>query len=326
MELMQLINDANNKMQSAMMSMSKEVYDQLVEIYNIPEGSAAASNNPTPTPKPANPYITNLGQSNTQGASNIFGGGFSSNPTGGSIFGGSTGGNQQNSGIFGGGGAATSGGNIFAQAQPQQPSSGQNIFGMSSTFTQPQTQTSIFNSTSTFGGNSVTPQTSSIFAQPPATTNVFQQTQQPPQGNIFQQQPSGNIFSQQQQTQQNPFPAAPTASQGVFGSSPFAPVPQQQPPTNVFAAQMNLTPDPTSASPFIQVPQQQPASIFAPTPTQTPFGGSQQPMPSQAQTQFTDSAYTKMDQLTKEQLDAFQANTFELGKIPTCPPPKEFCT
>ena len=37
------------------------------------------------------------------------------------------------------------------------------------------------------------------------------------------------------------------------------------------------------------------------------------------------NAYTELDQLTEEELKAFEALTFEIGKIPMRPPPKQLC-
>ncbi|CAG2200542.1 unnamed protein product [Mytilus edulis] len=62
-----------------------------------------------------------------------------------------------------------------------------------------------------------------------------------------------------------------------------------------------------------------------PTPSAFPScGASQNAFPSTSASNISDSQkYTPLDQLTTEEIEAFQAPTFTLGKNPTRPPPKE---
>ncbi|XP_055703799.1 uncharacterized protein LOC129802189 [Phlebotomus papatasi] len=219
---------------------------------------------------------------------------------------------------------AVSGGNIFSQSmQPQQPAFGapatftntttSSIFGGSSfSNTQPMSTESIFGggSAGSFAQNPPAfGQSAPQFGQPvlaapafaaPAPQSVFGQPAQ-------QAQMSGSGFGQMniqqvQQPVQNTFPAAPQPPvQSVFGNVP--PQPQPQPPvSSVFSA-----PSQFSAP---SAPQSNPTFFVQPNPPQ-----STKPA----------HLYSKMEELTPQDLEAFRADSFELGKIPTVPPPAELC-
>lgn len=266
-----------------------------------------------------------FGSSQPSQTSSIFG---SSNPqpqTNASIFGGQPTNPQQqsNASIFGGQSnifAQTTGSNVFGMSTNQPASS---IFG-SSTMQQPtqNTQQSIFGAQTTanqtmqssapanqnifgsFGQTnpSFAQTTSSFGAQqaPPAPQNIFQQAQQAPAApqNVFQVNASAtqNVFSQ--------FQTAPSNNSMT-----------QEPPqiqTNIFgAAQPVEQPAQVNPSPF-QIQQSQ-------APSSNVFGGN----PFQAPVKANDEHfYSKQEELSAEDIQAFQAETFTLGKIPLLPPTK----
>jgi nucleoporin-like protein 2 len=110
-------------------------------------------------------------------------------------------------------------------------------------------------------------------------------------------------------------------------STPFAQPPQQT-PQSIFAAAPTIQPPtfgsaPSHQSPFGPAPQQAVSNVFG---NSTPFEAPAQQQSQNQPSQLSDSVYTKMENLTKQQLDAFQADRFDLGNIPTCPPPREMCS
>lgn len=220
---------------------------------------------------------------------------------------------------------------IFGTTQQQPPQS--SIFGSVQPIQQPQATTSIFGGqANTFGSASVfpvamqqqnqAPQSTSVFgssifpqSQPaPVAAGIFGtplqntvqnqpfQQQQPVTGNVFggfQSQPiqsdpqvqhTGNIFAQ----------AAYAPSQNVFNMQQTVQV--QQPPTSA----------PTSIF-QIQQPNSNTQQMFGANPFQT------QPPP------IDESVYSKPEDLTPDEIQAFQADTFQLGSIPSKPPPRHLC-
>lgn len=301
-----------------------------------PFGAAA----PTTTPQFGNSIFGGTQQPQQTTSGNIFGGG------GGAI-------QSQNSG------------NIFGQSsmaqqpqQQQQPSifggtspqvaGGQSIFGQQTP-------------TATTGGN-IFGQTVATAAP---TGNIFGQSQQPVavQANVFQQQqqphaipafggPAQSIFHANQQQQ------PPLASNNLFGQPAAAPQQPQSAPPNPFQQQQSPFPQQTIAptltsggNVFGNVAQnamqaaessvfgqthshnQQlrepapPQQILHPTSNQgnrNAFGGQSQNQNSGAPLNSL-NVYSKIENLKPEQLQAFQAQDFELGSIPNCPPPRELC-
>lgn len=221
-----------------------------------------------------------------------------------------------------------------SQATPQQPM-GSSIFGGQATNT--------FGASSIFGSTPIQPQqpqptsspfSSSIFAQSqPAGSGIFGSPQQPPQQSQMFGQPATHpapSFIQPAAQQIQPFGQPATGS--VFGGFQPQPDSMQQnsvfgqasvvPSNNVFGVQQ-------PAPQAVPVPQMQPAasgSIFQiqqPNVSQkTPFGTN--PFLTQAEP-VDERAYSKIEDLTTEEIQAFQAPTFELGKIPLKPPPKQLC-
>lgn len=232
---------------------------------------------------------------------------------------------------------------VFGSTQHQSPQS--SIFGSAQPVQlqqQQQTPASIFGGqTSTFGGAAMFP------ASP-----LQQQPQPQPQSSIF----GSSLFAQSQ-------PVAPAAGQGIFGSplqtstQPFQQQQQQQQPIagNVFGgfhsqalpsdtqnqhpgnifAQANSAPPQQSQNVFgiqqtasvQQLPTSAPGSIFQiqqpiANSQQTPFGSN----PFQTQpTQIDESVYSRPEDLTPDEMQAFQSDGLRLGSIPLKPPPRHLC-
>ncbi|XP_055694281.1 uncharacterized protein LOC129796400 [Lutzomyia longipalpis] len=246
---------------------------------------------------------------------------------------------------------AASGGNIFAQssfgAPPSAPASAfpaatnNSIFGSGGfSNTQPMSTESIFGGGGNTGGsfgqqNSAFGQTpssqfgqsvlappsfaappQSVFGQPQQMAQQSQPMQQAQDGGFGQmmmqqqpnmqqvQQPHGNL-------QQTPFGVQQAPPQSVFGNVNATQQPQQQQPvSSVFT---NPSPFAQSNQPPPSVPRMNPPAFGAPPPSQPPA----------AQLAHF---YSKIDELTPQDLEAFKADAFELGKIPTMPPPIELCS
>ncbi|XP_053661784.1 uncharacterized protein LOC128710945 [Anopheles marshallii] len=346
MQLAQMINDAKTKMQ-CLTAMNREVLNTLVEIYNQQESSAKPSNTTS------NPFasIGSVGSNAT--ASSIFGGGNNSNAFGSGFGAGATGVSSSTTGsIFGGGsisgqtaqpvsnifGTATSTTNSIFAKPAQQVSTG-NIFGMS------QPSNNVFGAPATLGGG------------------LFGSVQQPSQsaapmfgGATTAPNPgAGNMFTNSMNIR--PCVAQPVAGGSVFGggnmfgnsSASVAPAaggfgtiatqPQQN--TGLFNSVSFGSSAPTGASfgsfgsPMQAVPAVNASSsqnLFLPASTATPFGTSMgssafgvsaaplgQSVPQSA------TIYSNMETVTAEHLAAFKSGQFQLGRIPTVPPPKELC-
>uniref|UniRef100_A0A182RWR1 Nucleoporin NUP42 n=1 Tax=Anopheles funestus TaxID=62324 RepID=A0A182RWR1_ANOFN len=345
MQLAQMINDAKTKMQ-CLTAMNREVLNTLVEIYNQQESSAKPSSNSS------NPFASIGSVGSNTSASSIFGGGNSggafgsgfgasatgvSSGTAGSIFGGGSisGQTAQPVGsIFGT--AASTTNNIFAK--PTQQVSTGNIFGMSqpsnNVFGAPaaiggglfggvqqpaQSAAPMFGGVTTpanpvAGGNIFANATNNAFAQPAAGGSVFGG------GSMFGNSAAsvapatggfGTIPTQPQQSTGlfNTVPfgnsASTGASFGSFGSAmPAVPAVNASSSQNLFLSASTATPFGTAMG----------SSAFG-----APIASLGQSVPQSA------SMYSNMEAVTAEQLAAFKSEQFQLGRIPTIPPPKELC-
>ncbi|XP_035775029.1 nucleoporin NUP145-like isoform X2 [Anopheles albimanus] len=324
MQLAQMINDAKGKLQR-LATMSRDILGTLVELYNQQE----------PSTKPTaggNPFASIGSFGGTTGGtatSSIFGtassgGTFGSNPaTGGSLFGGAFSGQaaQSTGSIFGGSSAAPSA-NPFAAATQQQPVAGGSIFGLAQTTQQP--SNSVFGAPPVLGsgiglfGNvqQSAPTTGNIFAsvvQPAAPTgaSIFNQTPAQQPAPLFgQQQPQGDMFAS----------VGFSSAQPLAGGSLFNPVPFGSAPAPTPFGQAAVPTNATSQSIFT------PAPTAAPTPFGTGsvggavFGGAAPAPVLQSATM-----YSKLEEIPADALAAFNADQFQLGRIPTIPPPKELC-
>lgn len=357
-----MINEAKQKMQWLTTS-NRDIMNMLIEIYNQPDDSSKASapagGNPFAAPiggsATAAASIFGGATSTSSGfgtGSPAFGG---SNTTAGKIFGAAP--NQSAVNIFGTGPPTSTpmGGNIFSK--PAQTATGApNIFGTPA-LAQPQQQTnSVFGGPPVFGASGPSLFSSASQNPQPAGGSIFGNANaNTSSGNLFAQPsvfgqpaPNQNIFATAPaQPPGSPFTAAPAPASNLFTSAPtFATPPAAQPQQqqNLFTSPFNAQ---QSGSPFGQPGQQQQQqasqSLFLPAPqtaaqpptmtsthpspfgtTPGAFGGNTQqsaiPLTNQ-----TSTIYSRMEDLSKDHLDAFSAERFELGKIPTVPPPREMC-
>lgn len=253
-------------------------------------------------------------------------------------------GQTQNNPIFGGSasfGNKTS--NIFGQ-QPQQTDNSSNIFGQSQlTFGADATQSqpnifgtnTIATNQNIFGSSIVGvggPDNSSINNQ----QSVFGVTQ----GNIFGNQQSPiipNVFGVE--AQKTNFAAIVPTTSTQQTANPFSNTNATQPVNNAFGSfgfqNDAMQPPPAFPSATIQSQQltfgdQQTTNVF-----QTQQNDSTQQLAASALLPNSNTVpakiisestiYSKIDNLTKDEIDCFKSNSFELGKIPTVPPPREFC-
>lgn len=310
-----LYNDAMNKMTQLKM-LAPETLQVLVNAYNAIGGGSENPQSPLAVP------TTNVfSMSNTN--SSIFGGAqqqVQPQPAA-SIFGGASTNNPFQKSAFGASIAQTS---PFMQ---QSPSSVTSIFGGSqpvqaqNTFFGASTPASIFGgvqSSMTLGNSS----SMQLTPQQPATSSVFSSSifSQPPQ---HSQPPVENIFGIGQQNpaiaqQPNPFQQTSVFAQPAPADMSMSVA--QQPIANVFGISQQQPP-------AVVQQQNQSGSIFqiqqgpaVPTPS---FGGN--PFQQSQPIIIDESVYSRPEELTAEQIQAFQCDAFVLGQIPIKPPPKQLC-
>lgn len=295
------VHETTNKMK-LMLQFSPQILDVMIKLYETPEGSQPAANNNNPFAAQSSSIFSKPALSS--GSTNIFGAGsaattnFSS--AGNSIFGGAS---NAGTNIF----AAASNTNVFAQQQPQ---------------------------TQTFAGQQQQQQVSPFGQQQPlgqAQSSIFGQPQQQPQPNPFGQAqaalPSTNsVFAQAQPTHATP-----------FGQTVAFPPQQQQQPflSGMFANPAGATAN--TGNIFAQAAAQTPSGFFT-----QPAGGFQQQQQMQAaatqqgqllqqqqqvqqQPDTTSTIYSRMEDLTAEEIAAFKAEQFAPGQVPFKPPPRELC-
>ncbi|KFB41010.1 AGAP009989-PA-like protein [Anopheles sinensis] len=350
MQLAQMINDAKTKLQW-LTTMNGEVLGALVELYNQQESSAKQ------TGVSSNPFAS-IGTNNTSGTnssatSSIFGGATSGSAFG-SSFGtissasvpGTTGGifgqaAQSGGSIFGSAASSTTGnifakagasqpqGNIFGMAQPSQPTNsifggpavlGGGLFGSA----QPSaTSTPLFGSVATQPNPSVG---GSIFAKPAQPSNAFGQPVNPSGafggGNIF----GSSAVAATPATGFGAVAAQPQQGAGLFNSVSFGPTQTASSSFGQFGASMQpaAPANPSSQNLFLPTPA---ASLpaFGVSGAKSAFGAvASDPLSANRQI-VSEKMYSKAEELTAEQLAAFNADQFQLGRIPTVPPPEELC-
>lgn len=184
---------------------------------------------------------------------------------------------------------------------------------------------------SIFGQNN----TPSVFGQPDAAPTNFVQNTSDPAKSIFAQANQGsfnqspNIFAQNQNTNsQNIFGPQPDAATSIFAQASqnaFANPTQnaQNDPASIFAS--------ASQSVFAQTQQPSPFSnqsnVFSLNPqlpeTQNGFGTAQKAF-QQANTGDA-SVYSNMEDLSAEDVEAFNASDFKMGFVPEIAPPHSLC-
>ncbi|CAD6998867.1 unnamed protein product [Ceratitis capitata] len=245
-----------------------------------------------------------------------------------------------NAGLFGQQGQQTqmnAGGGLFAQQGQVQSSTGANLFSQNIQQQQP-------NSGNIFAQTMQSQQTQPISGfssfqvnKPNQTTSVFGQQQ-----NAFGQQ-NANMFSNMNtnpsgNNANNLFAQALNSvdTSGVFKNSNSATIPaqnifaqtvqqqqqqQQQMPTNMFAQSSQSSTAMQPPNGFFQqnmqsqqMPNQQ--NLFAQTMGGNNTGLLQSPV-------ISSSVYSKLEDLSPEDIEAFKAETFTPGRIPNVPPPRE---
>ena len=128
---------------------------------------------------------------------------------------------------------------------------------------------------------------SSGMSQPTMTEQAMfpQLVAQPSQG--MQQQP--NVFA----------PQAPAITQNIFGGQQVAPIiPVAQATGSIF-----------------QIQSQQNVQ-------QNPFGN---PFHADQSERILEAAYSRPEDLTPEEIAIFKSDSFQLGRVPIKPPPKDLC-
>uniref|UniRef100_A0A1A9WUK2 Nucleoporin NUP42 n=1 Tax=Glossina brevipalpis TaxID=37001 RepID=A0A1A9WUK2_9MUSC len=215
--------------------------------------------------------------------------------------------NKSTNSIFAGGNTNNQNqGSIFSQSQPrcfnqqqtQQSSSGFSLFGQTA-----QQSGSFFNPT--HPSQPATNVFGQVLHTHQQTTNPFTQTVNQSGQSLFAPQPNNgqNLFTQTVQQQPMPITAQTGfPQQNIFGQT----VQQQQPAQNVTSFMQN------AALPQ----QQQPLVNFQHVVAETQ---GQQIGPPQLGT----SVYSRLEDLTAEEVEAFKADSFLPGKIPFNPPPRE---
>ncbi|XP_077286238.1 uncharacterized protein LOC143911277 [Arctopsyche grandis] len=236
--------------------------------------------------------------------------------------------NQNNSNVFGNNNTLAQPANVFAGAMQSNASSSaagslfaeaaqnifqtqpQGVFGGSNAFNNPkpaQIETSQNNNFATFNTPEFNQQQNAVFGsnvnQPALNTaNVFSQPQTGISPAMLFASANNALTAPVAPSPSNVFgqPANPTnanvAPPDVFGSQ--APKPfQMQPSNNVFS---------------------NPSNVSNPTSNVNPFG-------TQASAKACPELYSKIENLTEEDLAAFKSDVFLRGQIPELPPPLELC-
>ncbi|XP_014361380.2 nucleoporin NUP42 [Papilio machaon] len=170
------------------------------------------------------------------------------------------------------------------------------------------TNTSVFNQTtnqSVFGPNTQTA-AKSIFAEAnqatfgPTNTNIFATNETVPKS-LFAQE-TQKIFGPTPTN--NPVNIFASATQNIFG-------PTESVGQNVFASQPSVN--------VFQKPDQ-PSDVFERKEPQNVFSNV-----FEQNSNTIDNIYSKLEDLSNDELEAFKSNEFKLGFIPELPPPKELC-
>lgn len=200
--------------------------------------------------------------------------------------------------IFGAGQTNTFGSMIGApaQQQPSQQTFGSSIFGQSklSGPTMGLYNQTAQQPTGTFGTALPLQQVATALGQAQSASA---------QSTLFQQL-NGHVFNQFQ---------AQTAAQPQNAVNPFT---QTVPSQNVYAMQTQQEQQqapPAPAGSIFHIHHSNPQQVVGENPFQT-----QAP-------QIDESVYSRPEDLTPEEIRAFQAGTFTLGQIPLKPPPKQLC-
>lgn len=281
----------------------------LVEVFGV-SGKKTATFPGDNVPSASNPFAT----ATQPTGSSIFGGGASNS----NVFGGQQ--QQQSGNPFGHPNQAPGGFSFpLGRQGNSHPTPASSIFGGGSSNIFSQTTATQQNQMQ--GGVNIMQSTGNIFG-PPQPTSAFGHAPQPsqlqPGGNIFQQNVFGGSAAvvQPMPIQPNAFGSQPPPPPNPFQSqSPFGQPVNQQPVAPGFGTGFNnlgQSAAPATEANIFGAPQA-PSNIFG---MQTNY---HEPPPPNS------TIYSSLDQLSSEQLTAFQSTEFTLGCIPNHPPPKELC-
>ncbi|XP_050318507.1 uncharacterized protein LOC126752027 [Bactrocera neohumeralis] len=235
-----------------------------------------------------------------------------------------------NIGLFGQHAQQPQSGSLFGQQNPTQTATGGNLFNQSIQ----QQQQQQHNGTNVFAQAIQSQQTQSASGFPmyqtnkPPTSSVFGQQ------NVFAQQSSGGMFGQLSantpgNNPNNLFtqPVTTTDTNGMFKNPQniFAQAvqQQQQPPPNMFS-QTNQTSTTVQPPPgFFQQNIQSQQITNQNAAFAQPMGVNNSSLPLLQSPVVSSSVYSKLEDLTSEDIEAFKADTFTPGRIPNVPPPRE---
>ncbi|XP_017024647.1 uncharacterized protein [Drosophila kikkawai] len=279
------VQEATNKMK-AMLQLSPQILDTMIKIYESAEGASVTS-----APQQSNNLFATAGAAPNASAS-LFG---KPTLTTGNIFGAATGQVNNASSIFGGSMATgNTGTSIFGGPAAAAPAP--NVFGQPQQQQPPQAATQAFQ-----GGN--------IFAQAAAQAQV-----QPVNPNPFGSYPAaGGLFAQAA----NPNPG------GLFGQAAQQQQQPQQPPSGLFSQAAGFPNQQQQLQQQqLQMQQQQQQLMMQ---QQQMLQQQEQHQHQQAANATPSLAYSKMEELTADEIEAFKSDQFLPGHLPFKPPPRELC-
>ncbi|CAK1586604.1 unnamed protein product [Parnassius mnemosyne] len=124
-------------------------------------------------------------------------------------------------------------------------------------------------------------------------------------------QENQKLFGTNQTTSNNPASIFASATQSIFGN-----------PNDTFG--QNNTPFQSQQGNIFQKPDQPKADIFQRAEPQNIFGMANNIFEQKSNT-VDDNVYSKLEELSQDDLEAFKSNDFKLGFVPEVPPPQSLC-
>ncbi|XP_017115956.1 ras-interacting protein RIP3 [Drosophila elegans] len=299
--------EATNKMKT-MLQCSPQILDMMIKIHETPEGGSVTAapqqpNNPFAAAAPAANASASIFGKPALSAGNLFGNATSQAQNTNSIFGGTMANANPGNSIFGGGAAAAGATSVFGQPQQQQQQPAAQAFQGGNIFAQAQVQ---------------------VQAQQPGNPNPFggfqQQQQQPQAAGLFGQAANpnaGGLFgqaAQQQQQQQQPQP-------GLFAQAAATGFPnqQQQLQQQQMQQQQQQQQQQMQQQQQLQMQQQQMMQ------QQQHMVQQQQQQQAQVANEVQTTVYSRMEDLSEQEIEAFKSDQFLPGALPFKPPPRELC-
>lgn len=278
-----------------MIEVIKNIYNTPVNQNNATDSSSIFGNSATQLNQPTFSAPNNSQSIFAQGNKNLFGnasGQPSHVTSSGNIFGGSSPANIDTQNTT----------HLFPHANTNVgPHAGNSIFGNQNNSIQPCTLPNTF--TSTFGqpnqSNMLNNQSGSIFQQPSTTSPIFGNQSQVVQGSTS---PMNNVYRGNPNIpQQTP----------AFGASPSTPQHIQK-QTSIFGSQAGVNLNNSSLFQLKTAESTQSTNVF---------GSSVRP----PVTSFDESLYSKLSDLTEDEIHWFQSDDLDPMKIPEKPPTVEMC-